>query len=103
MMPMGIEDRAQLDELSLLFNERMLARIIETGDGNLVSGLFANLQADWLTLIRGQLLDNWLSWKGTGACWSAVRIAELAPKEFCVERNDPCPCGSGKKYKKCCA
>jgi len=20
-----------------------------------------------------------------------------------VQRNDPCPCGSGKKYKKCCA
>jgi preprotein translocase subunit SecA len=19
-----------------------------------------------------------------------------------VARNDPCPCGSGKKYKKCC-
>lgn len=19
-----------------------------------------------------------------------------------VRRNDPCPCGSGKKYKKCC-
>ncbi|MEC4051728.1 SEC-C metal-binding domain-containing protein [Myroides odoratimimus] len=19
-----------------------------------------------------------------------------------VNRNDPCPCGSGKKYKKCC-
>lgn len=19
-----------------------------------------------------------------------------------TERNDPCPCGSGKKYKKCC-
>ena len=24
--------------------------------------------------------------------------ADKAPK-----RNDPCPCGSGKKYKKCCA
>lgn len=23
-------------------------------------------------------------------------------KEFKTERNDPCPCGSGKKYKKCC-
>lgn len=23
----------------------------------------------------------------------------VAPK---VGRNDPCPCGSGKKYKKCC-
>jgi len=23
-------------------------------------------------------------------------------KEKTVGRNDPCPCGSGKKYKKCC-
>jgi len=23
-------------------------------------------------------------------------------KERKVGRNDPCPCGSGKKYKKCC-
>jgi uncharacterized protein YecA (UPF0149 family) len=29
----------------------------------------------------------------------AVPIVEHAPK---VGRNDPCPCGSGKKYKKCC-
>ncbi|HXK35019.1 MAG TPA: SEC-C metal-binding domain-containing protein [Candidatus Paceibacterota bacterium] len=26
-------------------------------------------------------------------------IAQSAPK---VGRNDPCPCGSGKKSKKCC-
>ena len=26
-------------------------------------------------------------------------LAKAGPK---VERNDPCPCGSGKKYKKCC-
>ncbi|WP_139906084.1 SEC-C metal-binding domain-containing protein [Clostridium thermarum] len=24
-------------------------------------------------------------------------------KEVKIGRNDPCPCGSGKKYKKCCA
>jgi uncharacterized protein YecA (UPF0149 family) len=23
-------------------------------------------------------------------------------KQVKVGRNDPCPCGSGKKYKKCC-
>ncbi|MDN5322542.1 MAG: hypothetical protein PWQ67_996 [Clostridia bacterium] len=23
-------------------------------------------------------------------------------KEYLIDRNDPCPCGSGKKYKKCC-
>ncbi len=26
-------------------------------------------------------------------------ISDIKPK---VGRNDPCPCGSGKKYKKCC-
>jgi len=30
---------------------------------------------------------------------SAVRRPAVSKK---VGRNDPCPCGSGKKYKKCC-
>jgi hypothetical protein len=30
---------------------------------------------------------------------SPVPLSRSAPK---VGRNDPCPCGSGKKYKKCC-
>jgi uncharacterized protein YecA (UPF0149 family) len=28
-----------------------------------------------------------------------VTVRRESPK---VGRNDPCPCGSGKKYKKCC-
>ena len=32
-----------------------------------------------------------------------VRVAKEIPPEFRhAGRNDPCPCGSGKKYKKCC-
>ncbi|MGL5224650.1 MAG: YchJ family protein [Aeromonas sp.] len=27
---------------------------------------------------------------------------ECDPAPHCVGRNDPCPCGSGKKHKKCC-
>jgi uncharacterized protein YecA (UPF0149 family) len=27
---------------------------------------------------------------------------EQASRERSTGRNDPCPCGSGKKYKKCC-
>ena len=30
---------------------------------------------------------------------AGARVQRDAPK---VGRNDPCPCGSGKKYKKCC-
>ena len=29
-------------------------------------------------------------------------IKETIPSHPDVGRNDPCPCGSGKKYKKCC-
>ncbi|WP_436231241.1 SEC-C metal-binding domain-containing protein [Caballeronia sp. LjRoot29] len=29
-----------------------------------------------------------------------LRVAAKARAK--VGRNDPCPCGSGKKYKKCC-
>ena len=28
--------------------------------------------------------------------------SRIVVKEDKVGRNDPCPCGSGKKYKKCC-
>ncbi|MBA7659749.1 Protein translocase subunit SecA [subsurface metagenome] len=32
----------------------------------------------------------------------AARRREAVPAAKKVGRNDPCPCGSGKKYKKCC-
>ena len=32
---------------------------------------------------------------------AAVAVAPVR-REKKVGRNDPCPCGSGKKYKKCC-
>ena len=31
-----------------------------------------------------------------------VSVQDVAPRHDVVGRNDPCPCGSGKKYKKCC-
>lgn len=32
-----------------------------------------------------------------------VRNAPVVKQTSDIGRNDPCPCGSGKKYKKCCA
>ncbi len=58
-----------------------------------------------------ELLDSWIteykkrdSSPGTEDFKSLLKReppAEPAPKEK-IGRNDPCPCGSGKKYKKCC-
>ncbi len=33
---------------------------------------------------------------------AAVQAPTGVPRQGAVGRNDPCPCGSGKKYKKCC-
>ena len=32
----------------------------------------------------------------------SISSTQTIIKDFKVGRNDPCPCGSGKKYKKCC-
>ncbi len=41
--------------------------------------------------------DTWYFTEGTAV--ARKPIVRTEPK---VGRNDPCPCGSGKKYKKCC-
>jgi len=40
----------------------------------------------------------------TSATHGAAEAQPKAPKKAAekVGRNDPCPCGSGKKYKNCC-
>lgn len=38
----------------------------------------------------------------TGGAPSAQRISTSARSQPKVGRNEPCPCGSGRKYKKCC-
>ena len=50
-------------------------------------------------------LIGWL--KDTPSRWSLVELradaTEAAPAVSTkIGRNEPCPCGSGKKYKKCC-
>ncbi len=40
-----------------------------------------------------------LQFAGGGA---ATAVKQPIVKAHKVGRNDPCPCGSGKKYKKCC-
>ncbi|MFP4198887.1 MAG: preprotein translocase subunit SecA [Halanaerobium sp.] len=47
--------------------------------------------------LEGQSKGNDRSTSGDGSVGQATVVKEEEPG-----RNDPCPCGSGKKYKKCC-
>ena len=57
-------------------------------------------KADWLYHLKEW--DGVLSEEKRREITKEFRAAKVFVKEDTVGRNDPCPCGSGKKYKKCC-
>ena len=108
------------DESDLYYADRIMESITDL-NGNLVSfdetvhdldeanlGLTAEERAEMLPLLRA-MLEDLPYWENNG--WSNNQVrASQGTRAFYDEngeplkvgRNDPCPCGSGKKYKKCC-
>lgn len=56
--------------------------------------------AEWLYTLPEW--DNILSEEKRNEIRVAYNKTKTIVKENKIGRNDPCPCGSGKKYKKCC-
>ena len=57
-------------------------------------------EAHWLYELQGW--DGILSPETRKAITKDFNRSRIVVKEDKVGRNDPCPCGSGKKYKFCC-
>ena len=57
-------------------------------------------KADWLYELPAW--NNLLSPERRNELYKAQKKSGTVVKDKKVGRNDPCPCGSGKKYKKCC-
>ena len=57
-------------------------------------------KADWLYDIEAW--DGILSLDERKAIKKEFNKSKIVVNENKIGRNDPCPCGSGKKYKKCC-
>ncbi len=63
------------------------------------------IQRDTITALMHVRLENMLQREHVAKPTeerSSVAGAVLTTKKSKVGRNEPCPCGSGKKYKKCC-
>ena len=88
--------RLGLDDEARGFVPEVIATFFEylRDDGRLGEG------ADWAAQVRiiGKSYQERLR-PGGGVKGVTIRKAAGASP---VGRNDPCPCGSGKKYKKCC-
>lgn len=59
-----------------------------------------NVEAHWLYGLPGW--DDILSLDHRKQVIKDYKKSKIIVKEEKIGRNDPCPCGSSKKYKKCC-
>ena len=57
-------------------------------------------KADWLYNLP--MWDEILTQEKRKELYKAQKASGTIVKGHKVGRNDPCPCGSGLKYKKCC-
>lgn len=83
-----IEDLSEDTQVNLIFDKALLYK-------NMVAA-----KADWL-----YELPQWkeiFSEEELKALYKEQRDSGTVRKPKKIGRNDPCPCGSGKKYKKCC-
>ena len=76
--------------------EAMLASINED-----VTRLFFNVRVNTNTEVQREQVAKPTGESG-GSDSGEVKKKPVVRKEEKIGRNDPCPCGSGKKYKKCC-
>lgn len=86
--PNPVEEMDQDTKVSLAFDKESLYK-------NMVEA-----QADWL-----YELEEWdalLTPERKKELYREQKSSSTVVKDKKIGRNDPCPCGSGKKYKKCC-
>ena len=88
IIPNPIEEMDEDTEVNLIFDKEKLYK-------NMVDA-----KADWLYGLP--MWDNIFDEDKKKALYREAKKANTVIKGKKVGRNDPCPCGSGKKYKFCC-
>ncbi len=86
--PNPIETMEEDTEVSLKFDKQLLYK-------NMVAA-----EADWLYDLKEW--DAIFDEETKKALYKEQKSSTTIVKDAKVYPNDPCPCGSGKKYKKCC-
>ena len=103
---LDLRGRELLPEIRRLFDLGYVSKGI-CGDLNAVEQEFSEPGKDFFIKELLNIFDRYheitTTWYGyTGKDLSAGSRNETLKTEQKPGRNDPCPCGSGKKYKKCC-
>jgi hypothetical protein len=109
-LPPGVDAR-QFRDLMASPQGRLLADfgaycqeqgVDQGGDPQKMGGALQELQEQWLQTPRPALEGRKPAEVLEGGRLFPARVETFRREAPKVGRNDPCPCGSGRKYKKCC-
>lgn len=74
-----------------------------------VAGIYQRMEADGVDLKNEASIQAWITAhkdeleKDQAPAAATAKVEQVVRQSPKIGRNDPCVCGSGKKYKKCCA
>lgn len=90
---------AELDKMS----PQILAQAKDPQMRALIIGIYRKMLVDGVNIHDDKEVKKWMK-KHPEVLQGGetVKVETVRREEPKVGRNDPCPCGSGKKYKKCC-
>ncbi len=97
--PIGHDARLLLSVAALVINDPGINKLTEDDLPLAEIARENGFERRLLDLFHGPVLDS-LPEEAARVIASGFTAVRTEPK---VGRNDPCPCGSGQKYKKCCA
>ena len=109
-LPPGV-DLSQLEQLLSSPRGEMLADfsafcqekgVEAEGDQEEMEGLLRELHEEWLQTPRESLEGKKPAELLQGGRLFPQKVETFRRETPKIGRNDPCPCGSGKKYKRCC-
>jgi SEC-C motif len=86
------------------YDEMMLDLVEPLYANCVINGLDLPELPEWKAHVEEAEQARWerLNSMKNGRGWNGSNGSRTVVKAVKVGRNDPCPCGSGKKYKKCC-
>lgn len=90
---------AELDKMS----PQILAQAKDPKMRSLIISIYRKMLLDGVNINDDREVKKWMKkHPEVMQGGEAVKVETVRREEPKVGRNDPCPCGSGKKYKKCC-
>lgn len=88
-----MENNEMIVDIANQFNTENLANKVMDNNVEETNTENGMMSEEMLSAITGSITPSQLKY---------LRRAKPRIKDYKVQRNDPCPCGSGKKYKHCC-